>query len=96
MHVNWDPQHRGQGDEICTEVSVAGGSVVGTPVDHPVVDRTESTLTGDSRHEERRRPGRIGTFLDLVLYLVGKADGPALSNLQDWALTRDEVEARSG
>src|SRR5260221_9010594 len=56
VHVNRNPQHRRQRDQVRPDVAVADRAVVRAPVVHHGIDIAEGSLPGQLRREPRGRP----------------------------------------
>ena len=84
MHANGNTQHGAQGNQVGTDVTVADGAVVGTPVVHYIVSGLEGAafLAVTAGGEPSAGPGVVGTGPQHVGDLVGQVDGPAFCDLQ--------------
>jgi len=96
VHVYWDTEHGGEGEEVCTDVAVAHDTVVGAPVVHDGVGVAEDAFAGDAWAEPGGRPGWVGALVEGVVDVVWKLDGDPFSDLKGWAEAFDEVQTKDG
>ncbi len=73
-------------------MTVADGTVVGTPGSHNRVDIRKIPLTGCPRYKPRGRPGGVGPLVQRVVHLLGKVHRPALGDLQYRPLPLHQVD----
>ena len=73
MHTNGDAQHGAQGDQVGTDVTIADGTVVGTPVVHDIVCGLEGAafLAIAARSKPGAGPGGIGALHQSIGNLIG-------------------------
>ena len=93
VHTYGDAQHRAERDELGTDVAIADGTVVGTPVIHHRIDILETALARQTRCKPRRRPRAVGTVVDHLKDVWIGIHSPALGNLQNGAYPLHEVQA---
>ena len=95
MHANGNAEHRGEGDQVGTDVTVADRTVVGAPVIHHLVGifkrRARDAVAA------RRKPGAgpcvVGALPKRVGHIFRQVDRPALGNLEHGTEPLDQVEA---
>ena len=86
MHAYGDAQHGAQRNEVGTYMSVADGSVVGTPVVHDGIDILEGILRlVQTGNEPGGRPCGVCTFVQCVVDLLRQLYRPSLGQLQHGA-----------
>ena len=95
MHANGDAEHRAKGDKVSTYVTVGDSAVVSAPVIHNRVcilegRAADAVATGS---EPGAGPGIVGSLPDSIGYVVGKIDGPSLSDLKHGAKTLNEIKS---
>ena len=93
MHADRNAEHRGERDEVGSDVSVGDGPVVGAPVVHHVVDALESSLARQPGCEIGRGPRGIGAFVDVLEDRPIDVHGPPFGDLQHRTLAFYQVQA---
>ena len=84
VHTNRNTKHRAHGDQVCTNVAIADGTVVCAPVVHHIVSSLERAFFAiASGSEPGAGPCIVGTFPQFVCYFIRKMYGPAFCDLQN-------------
>ena len=82
VHAYRNTKHRGQCNQVGTDMSVADGTVVGSPVVHNGIYIAECRFVAQARNKPSRRPSGVGAlvqhFKDFRVYI----GGPTFGNLQ--------------
>ena len=79
VHTNRNTKHRAHGDQVCTNVAIADGTVVCAPVVHHIVSSLERAfLAIASGSEPGAGPCIVGTFPQFVCYFIRKMSRSSL------------------
>ena len=91
VHINRNPQHRRERNQIRADVSVADSTVISTPVVHHRIDISERPVTRQTRRKPGGRPGRIRALIQRVVNFVRQINRETLGDLQRGSESFDEI-----